>query len=80
MAGAAIRQPATDIRTRKGLEMATGSLEKRYSPVIILLLVAALVAVVGLWAMDRAGSAAQGAGAGTGTDRASHESFEWKLA
>ena len=35
--------------------MATNSLEKRYSPLIILLLVAALVLVVGLWAMDRVG-------------------------
>jgi len=30
--------------------------EKRYSPLIILLLVAALVAVIALWARDKAGS------------------------
>ena len=36
--------------------MATGSLEKRYTPFIILLLVAALVATLGLWAADRSAS------------------------
>ena len=59
--------------------MATGSVEQRYSPFIILLLVAALVVVVGLWAMDRAGSMTQGGGAGAGPDRTGSETFEWKL-
>ena len=36
--------------------MANAPLEKRYTPLIILLLVAALVTVLGLWATDRAGS------------------------
>jgi TRAP-type mannitol/chloroaromatic compound transport system substrate-binding protein len=59
--------------------MATGSVEKRYYPFIILLLVATLVVVVGLWAVDRAGSMKQGRGAGAGPDRAGSETFEWKL-
>jgi TRAP-type mannitol/chloroaromatic compound transport system substrate-binding protein len=57
--------------------MATGSVEQRYSPFIILLLVAALVVVVGLWAMDRAGSMTQGGDAGP--DRTGRATFEWKL-
>ena len=35
--------------------MAKASREKRYTPLIILALVAALVAVIGLWSDDRAG-------------------------
>jgi len=56
--------------------MATGSLEKRYTPLIILLLVAALVTVVGLWATDRAGTGP--VETVKGADR-STETFEWKL-
>jgi TRAP-type mannitol/chloroaromatic compound transport system substrate-binding protein len=60
--------------------LATPQLEKRLSPLIILLLVAALVAVVGLWAVDRAGRAGDAAvttlTAGTGQ---SGETFHWKL-
>jgi len=58
--------------------MATASVEKRYTPLIILLLVAALVAVLGLWAMDRAGTTPVNPGKGVGGDR-SGETFEWKL-
>ena len=57
--------------------MATDSPETRYTPFIILVLVAALVAVIGLWAADKASTgkpvaseAAQAAGAAE---------FEWKL-
>ncbi len=35
--------------------MGNTATEKRYTPLIILLLVAALVATMGLWATDRAG-------------------------
>ena len=35
--------------------MTAASAEKRFTPIIILVLVAALVAVVGLWATDKAG-------------------------
>ena len=58
--------------------MATGSVETRYSPLIILALVAALVAVLGLWATERAGSGQavqQSAVAGA----ISTERYEWKL-
>lgn len=57
--------------------MATSSTEKRLSPLIILALVAALVAVLGLWATERVGgdiSVARGTAAG-----ASAEVIEWKL-
>ena len=56
--------------------MATVSLERRYTPLIILLLVAALVAALSLWAVDRAsreGGDFSG-GAATGTEK-----FHWKL-
>jgi TRAP-type mannitol/chloroaromatic compound transport system substrate-binding protein len=58
--------------------MATASLEKRYSPLIILLLVAALVAVLGLWAVDRAGTV-QDAVASVGTKDKSGQTFHWKI-
>ena len=57
--------------------MPTGSLEQRYTPLIILLLVVALVTVTGLWATDRAGSvdAASEQAVETGTQ----QQFHWKL-
>ena len=58
--------------------MASSSAERQYSPLIILVLVAALVAVLGLWAVDRAGSGqpitATGEAGATSTER-----YEWKL-
>jgi len=57
--------------------MATDSLEKRYTPLIILLLVAALVTALGLWAMDRAGSA--GREGDNGAAVSAGEQFRWKL-
>ncbi len=59
--------------------MATVSTEKRYAPLIILLLVAALVTVIGLWAMERAGSAGRGGDPAPGMATGSAERFEWKL-
>ena len=58
--------------------MAKGTIEKRYTPLIILLLVAALVAVLALWAVDKAGTAASVVDAEEGADR-SRETFQWKL-
>ncbi len=56
--------------------MGDTSLERRYAPLVILLLVAALVTTLGLWAGDRAGSE-------TGQTRqsaaASRETFQWKM-
>lgn len=57
--------------------MAPSAAEKRLSPVIILSLVAALVAVLGLWAVERAGG-------GAPTERgpeaiSSTDVIEWKL-
>jgi len=57
--------------------MATDSLEKRYTPLIILLLVAALVTALGLWAMDRAGSAGREGDNGAAVSAGEH--FRWKL-
>ncbi len=59
--------------------MATGSLERRYAPLIILLLVAALVTVVGLWAAERAGSMGGPSAGHAGADAGSGDRFEWKL-
>ena len=59
--------------------MSTASTEKRYTPLIILMLVAALVTTLGLWARDKsigirdAELTADSAGAVTGRQ------FEWKL-
>ena len=57
--------------------MPTGSLEQRYSPLIILLLVAALVAVTGLWATDRAGSV--DAASEQAVEAGSQQQFHWKM-
>ena len=58
--------------------MATAATERRWAPLIILALVAALVLVLGLWAAERAGSGKPqrvvGAAAGAATER-----IEWKL-
>ncbi len=56
--------------------MASGTTEQRLSPLIILLLVAALVLVIGLWAMDKSGKTANDGGSGSAT---SSGSFHWKL-
>jgi TRAP-type mannitol/chloroaromatic compound transport system substrate-binding protein len=58
--------------------MATGSLEQRYTPLYILLLVAALVTVLGLWAVDRTGRAGEGARQlAASPDRG--KTFQWKM-
>lgn len=54
------------------------SLEKRFTPVIILLLVAALVAVVGLWAVERAGGD-KPAVAGGPSHGGEQPSIHWKV-
>ena len=59
--------------------MAISSREKRYTPLVILALVAALVAVIALWAGDRASRPlASELAAGTG-QAASQEEFHWKV-
>jgi TRAP-type mannitol/chloroaromatic compound transport system substrate-binding protein len=57
--------------------MATGSVEKRYTPLFILLLVAALVAVLGLWAKDRA--ARQVGDFSREESAGGQQTFHWKL-
>tara|TARA_R110002072_G_scaffold99842_6_gene219607 strand:+ start:1210 stop:2373 length:1164 start_codon:yes stop_codon:yes gene_type:complete len=57
--------------------MGNTSLERRYSPLIILLLVAALVTALGLWAADRAKIKPDDSQHG-GTS-ASGEHFQWKM-
>ena len=59
--------------------MGTASLEKRYTPLIILSLVAALVAVLGLWAVDRAAEGRGDSISGSVDATAASERFEWKL-
>ena len=58
--------------------MTTASAEKRFTPIIILLLVAALVAVIALWATDKAGKQAVSSHHSEGA-ATSDEYFEWKL-
>ena len=57
--------------------MAKASPEQRFTPLIILALVAALVAVIGLWSVDRAGRMDRDS---VLTDEAgSQEVFQWKM-
>jgi TRAP-type mannitol/chloroaromatic compound transport system substrate-binding protein len=59
--------------------MGDAATEKRYTPLLILLLVAALVATLGLWATDRAGQsghAVEGAAGGVAPEQ---QRFEWKM-
>jgi TRAP-type mannitol/chloroaromatic compound transport system substrate-binding protein len=59
--------------------MATSSLEKRYTPLIILLLVAVLVAVLGLWAAERArGARTNGDAQAVGAEPTGKQ-YHWKL-
>lgn len=58
--------------------MGTASLEKRYAPLIILLLVAALVTVLGLWAADRVGADDSERKTTVATESFA-EQFHWKL-
>ena len=57
--------------------MAKASREKRYTPLIILALVAALVAVIGLWSVDRAGR--EGYDSVRSDETGSQEVFQWKM-
>jgi len=55
--------------------------ERRYAPLLILLLVAALVATLGLWARDRAaGGGAAGADAGQAAAADTSRRYHWKMA
>lgn len=58
--------------------MATGARESRYLPLITLLLVAALVAVIGFWAADRAGSVRRQADSPEITVGPT-ERYQWKM-
>jgi len=58
--------------------MTQSNLERRYSPLIILLLIAALVAVVALWAVDRAGSVTN-VTSGVGGSTGSGDTYHWKI-
>jgi len=57
--------------------MSAASMEKRLSPLIILVLVAALVSVLGLWAVERAAGGYSSSRQETGA--LSTEIYEWKL-
>ncbi|MFV8818876.1 TRAP transporter substrate-binding protein [Haliea sp. E17] len=56
--------------------MSKPTLEQRFSPLIILALVAALVLVIGLWARDKAGAGSRDLQA---TQAGQTETFHWKL-
>jgi len=57
-----------------------GSQEQRFTPFIILALVAALVLTIGLWATDRAGEPRGGNElAGSSSSARAGERFEWKM-
>lgn len=57
--------------------MGNTATEKRYTPLIILLLVAALVVTLGLWAKDRA--AVKKADRSDQSGAATGEQFHWKM-
>lgn len=57
----------------------TDSVEKRYTPLIILLLVAALVAVIGLWATNKAANGGPAGSTGDSQNRNSQQTFHWKI-
>lgn len=59
--------------------MTTASAEKRFAPLIILLLVAALVTVVGLWATERAVNMEAGGAATRTVGSVEEQTFEWKM-
>jgi TRAP-type mannitol/chloroaromatic compound transport system substrate-binding protein len=59
--------------------MTTASAEKRFAPLIILLLVAALVTVVGLWATERAVNMEAGGAATRQVGSVEEQTFEWKM-
>jgi TRAP-type mannitol/chloroaromatic compound transport system substrate-binding protein len=59
--------------------MGNASLEKRYTPLIILLLVAALVAVLGLWAASQAQESHSPGHVEAIDGQISAERFEWKM-
>jgi TRAP-type mannitol/chloroaromatic compound transport system substrate-binding protein len=61
------------------LNMGIASTEKRYTPLIILLLVAALVVTLGLWAKDRAGGEQGEKNNPSGDVGASGERYQWKM-
>jgi TRAP-type mannitol/chloroaromatic compound transport system substrate-binding protein len=53
--------------------------ERRLTPIIILLLVAALVATLGLWARDKSASSTQGEGGTATLAQTGQEHYEWKM-
>lgn len=57
----------------------TDSVEKRYTPMIILLLVAALVVVVGMWATDKAANGGPAGSTGDSLSQNSLQTFHWKI-
>ena len=56
-----------------------GSSTGRYTPLIILALVAALVAVVGMWATDKAAEKGTTGGVATAGETRSEAKFHWKI-
>jgi len=57
----------------------TDSIEKRYTPLIILFLVAALVAVVGLWATEKSANGGPAGSTGDSLNQSAQQSFHWKI-
>ncbi|MBN7797233.1 TRAP transporter substrate-binding protein [Parahaliea mediterranea] len=59
--------------------MTTATTTTRYTPAIILLLVAALVAVIGLWATERGGLPRDGGGAVASDSGPRQAEYHWKI-
>jgi TRAP-type mannitol/chloroaromatic compound transport system substrate-binding protein len=57
----------------------TGNREKRYTPILILVLVAALVVVIGLWATERSARTVADGTSGEVTGTQNERSFHWKI-
>ena len=53
--------------------------QSRFTPVVIIVLLAALVSTLGLWATDRAGRAVDGAVGTIEGDATSAQRFQWKI-
>lgn len=57
----------------------TGNREKRYTPILILVLVAALVVVIGLWATEKSARTVADGTSGEVTGTQNERSFHWKI-
>ena len=57
----------------------TGNREKRYTPIFILVLVAALVVVIGLWATEKSARTVVESTSGDVAGKQNERTFRWKI-